>query len=162
MKHSQVPSSLSNDDVSAIDDVDAGCVVLRLSDSEHAKTPPAFVNVGECFSINVMPCPDVEYESSSTAVVDFSIHMVRLSSPRAYDTPPIVSAVFSQCTYRAPFLSPLLGVLCGGTIQVDASQYKPGQLRVRVIMADSGTTAQLRRATAEYLSTIHIRNPVSP
>lgn len=74
----------------------------------------------------------------------------------------VLDGTFSSARI-APFpASPLPDVLCGGMVQVDASQYEPGQLRVRVIMGDSGTTAQLRRATAEYLSTIHVRNPVSP
>lgn len=44
--------------------------------------------------------------------------------------------------------------------QVDASEYEPGALRMRVIMSNPGTVEQLQRATAAYLSALRTPNPV--
>lgn len=61
-----------------------------------------------------------------------------------------------KCTNPRPRSFPYCCV-----VQVDASKFEPGQLRVRMIMAAAGTTDQLRQATAAFLSATHSRNPVS-
>lgn len=45
--------------------------------------------------------------------------------------------------------------------ELDANEFEPGALRVRVIMAGPGTTEQLRKATGAFLSAARNPNPVS-
>lgn len=49
----------------------------------------------------------------------------------------------------------------GGGAELDANDFEPGTLRVRVILASAGTTQQLRKATGAFLKTTRNRNPVS-
>lgn len=44
--------------------------------------------------------------------------------------------------------------------ELDATEFDQGVLRVRVILAGPGTTAQLRKATDSFLSAARNRNPV--
>ncbi|CAM9498108.1 unnamed protein product, partial [Ectocarpus fasciculatus] len=48
----------------------------------------------------------------------------------------------------------------GSDDEVDAEDFEPGTLRVRVILASPGTTQQLRKATETFLKTLRNRNPV--
>lgn len=49
----------------------------------------------------------------------------------------------------------------GSGEEVDADDFEPAPLRVRVILASAGTTQQLRKATGAFLKTTRNRNPVS-
>lgn len=49
----------------------------------------------------------------------------------------------------------------GSDDELDAEDFEPGALRVRVILASPGTTQQLRKATEVFLKTLRNRNPVS-
>lgn len=49
----------------------------------------------------------------------------------------------------------------GGEEELDANDFEPGVLRVRVILASAGTSQQLRKATGAFLKTTRNRNPVS-
>lgn len=48
-----------------------------------------------------------------------------------------------------------------GEDELDAEDFEPTPLRVRVILASPGTTQQLRKTTGEFLKTTRNRNPVS-
>lgn len=48
-----------------------------------------------------------------------------------------------------------------GEEELDANDFEPGALRVRVILASAGTTQQLRKAAGAFLKTTRNRNPVS-
>lgn len=48
-----------------------------------------------------------------------------------------------------------------GDEELDAEDFEPGALRVRVILATAGTTEQLRKAAGAFLKTTRNRNPVS-
>ena len=48
-----------------------------------------------------------------------------------------------------------------GDDEIDANDFEPGALRVRVILASDGTTQQLRKAAGAFLKTTRNRNPVS-
>lgn len=49
----------------------------------------------------------------------------------------------------------------GSEDELDAEDFEPTPLRVRVILASAGTTTQLRKTTGEFLKTTRNRNPVS-
>lgn len=49
----------------------------------------------------------------------------------------------------------------GSDDELDAEDFEPGALRVRVVLASPGTTQQLRKATEAFLKTLRNRNPVS-
>ncbi|CBJ25838.1 tetratricopeptide repeat domain protein [Ectocarpus siliculosus] len=48
----------------------------------------------------------------------------------------------------------------GSDDELDAEDFEPGALRVRVVLASPGTTQQLRKATEAFLKTLRNRNPV--
>ncbi|CAM9264513.1 unnamed protein product, partial [Ectocarpus sp. 12 AP-2014] len=48
----------------------------------------------------------------------------------------------------------------GSDDELDAEEFEPGALRVRVVLASAGTTQQLRKATEAFLKTLRNRNPV--